>query len=249
MNLRSRAIGCGVPSPGTSAGSRRESPHRPERASGGRDASTEPGHSLRRNRGDSATRDVHREPRHHSRPGDQDAAAPALDEQGVARVQLRLQGRSPRGHGRPQLDRALLSGRGGRIGRRPSSLLPVPARGGEGVSRRLGGRHRKGRALRGRHRQGAAPRTHGPRPQASSPHTGTAPRGSRRRGHCGVRLGLHGRGRSGLALDRARLRAAARNPSGRRAADATIDLHGSPSRLSAGPPPDTRHITTGPAPS
>jgi hypothetical protein len=103
----------------------------------------------------------------------------------------------------------------------------------------------KGRVLCRRHGHGSASRTHGARPQAHSRHSRAAFRASGRRGYCNVWLGLHGLGWSGVPLDRVRLRAAAEHPSRRRSAHAAINPHDPSSRLSAGPPPDTRNITTG----
>lgn len=65
-------------------------------------------------------RDVHGQPGHHPRPGDQDLAEQALGEQRVANLSLRLQGPAAGRDGQPELDHAgaapCLAGRRDRCG-------------------------------------------------------------------------------------------------------------------------------------
>ncbi len=109
----------------------------------------------RRHHRDTASRPVHRQSRHHSRPRHQDADA-ALGRQGLDHLRLRIPRPPPRGDGRAQLDRAVLSRRGDRVRGGASAVLLLPPRRCEPVSRGVAtGQWRHGYS-RARHRRGAA---------------------------------------------------------------------------------------------
>src|SRR5260221_11791977 len=74
----------------------------------------EPGNTFRRHRCDTTEGHVHGQPGDHSRPGEQDTSEETLGDEGMARMPLRVQGTAACGYERPQLDRAVLPGRGGR---------------------------------------------------------------------------------------------------------------------------------------
>ena len=87
---------------------------------------------------DRAARPFHRQPRDHPRPGNQNVAREALDDQGVARLCPRLQRAAPGGNGRPNLDRAFLSRRSGGPCRGSPPVLLLPPQRCRGISCRLG---------------------------------------------------------------------------------------------------------------